>query len=617
MDKEYEYMQLNDEWPHAVHSSDLHLQIQQSERRPLTLSFDDLSYSVKVPGKDSRLDILRDVSGQVKPGELVGLLGPSGCGKSTLLDILADRKSHGVINGSIKVNGVPRDSNFKKLVSYVVQEDHLLPTATVYETLRFYADLRLPTSWTSAEKDNRITSVLKSVLLEGKRDSMVGGVLPGGLNIRALSGGEKRRVTIGCALVTNPSMLFLDEPTSGLDAKAALTILQILKRLTQDQVTVLCSIHQARHEIYDLFSNVIVMLDGRMLYQGSNPVQFFIKQGYPCPPHTNVADYILDSITDLKEKNMVDEIVAVRRKSSAVLDSSLHTTVATVIAHDDSEYVTGFLNQLRVLMGRTYKDFMRNIGNSLFRITVSILVGLIFAAAFGSVPDDQDGVTIRSGLLFFGCLSFFMMPFVSINLFLSKKIIYNQEQGAKLYHPAAYFIAVSFFETVVVFLSATLYALVVWYCCGLRNDAGTFCFAALVLFVTYLTGDFTIIAWAHLTAQSDLTFLVGSTSLFVNMLFAGFFIRVSAMTTPFGWLRWFNPAFYGFSALMINEFEGRTIQCTDPTRGCYFKTGEDVLELFSLTDRTKGQDTGLILIFTAFLAILAYGLMVKLHKEKR
>ena len=105
------------------------------------------------------------------------------------------------------------------------QSDMFVPTMSALETLRFHARLRIGGRRSAADVDERMRMVLETMGLWRSRNTQVGGTLPGGISVRGLSGGEKRRLTIACSLIARPSVLFLDEPTSGLDSFAALNIM--------------------------------------------------------------------------------------------------------------------------------------------------------------------------------------------------------------------------------------------------------------------------------------------------------------------------------------------------------------------------------------------------------
>ena len=162
-------------------------------------------------------------------------------GKSSLLDILARKHKRGVASGSIMINGsVPTRKHFKQLSGYVDQDDTLMGTLTVHETLMYAAMLRLPRKMSTRLKQKRVAEVIQELGLESIANSKIG--TPGQ---RGISGGEKRRVSIGKELVTSPSLLFLDEPTSGLDAFNACVVMECLRKLTkQGKRTVVVTIHQ-------------------------------------------------------------------------------------------------------------------------------------------------------------------------------------------------------------------------------------------------------------------------------------------------------------------------------------------------------------------------------------
>lgn len=175
--------------------------------------------------------ILNPVSATFQAGTLNMIMGPSGSGKTSLLNAMALRLKNSfgtryLPSGSLKFNdAVPSDSVIRSVVSYVCQDDDaLLPSLTVLETLRFAAGLRLP-SWMSKEdKYRRAEEVLLKMGLKDCADNLVGSDL-----VKGISGGEKRRVSIAVQILTDPRILLLDEPTSGLDAFTANSIMEVLQ----------------------------------------------------------------------------------------------------------------------------------------------------------------------------------------------------------------------------------------------------------------------------------------------------------------------------------------------------------------------------------------------------
>jgi len=253
------------------------------------------SPSPSLKKKRRNKQVLRGVTGGVKPGQLLAIVGASGAGKTTFLDILARRNKRGQVSGLVLVNGkqVP-DAAFKHISGFVDQEDTLMPTLTVYETILYSALLRLPRDMSFAAKQFRVLETMDELGLLHVRDSRIGDSASGK---RGISGGEKRRVSIACELVTSPSILFLDEPTSGLDAFNAYNVIESLSALARDfNRTVVFTIHQPRSNIVGLFDQLLLLSAGRAVYSGpfDQCVPYLRSIGKPCPDGFNVADYLID-----------------------------------------------------------------------------------------------------------------------------------------------------------------------------------------------------------------------------------------------------------------------------------------------------------------------------------
>lgn len=235
--------------------------------------------------------ILKGVSGLVRPGELLAMLGPSGSGKTTLLSALAGRLP-GKVSGIISYNGQPYSSFIKRKTGFVTQDDVLYPHLTVIETLIYAALLRLPDKLTKEEKIEQAELIMAELGLSRCRNSVVGGPL-----LRGVSGGERKRVSIGQEMLVNPSLLLLDEPTSGLDSTTAQRIVLTLRGLARGGRTVITTIHQPASRLYRMFDKVIVLCDGCPIYSGlaGRVMEYFGSIGFePGFDYVNPADFLLD-----------------------------------------------------------------------------------------------------------------------------------------------------------------------------------------------------------------------------------------------------------------------------------------------------------------------------------
>ena len=237
---------------------------QYDQRGALRIDARNLSRAVSRGGK-TRL-ILKDVSLSIAPREFVALVGGSGTGKSTLMNALSGYAQ--ATGGHVLVNGDDYYRNFdayRAVLGYVPQDDIIHRTLPVDRALRYAAQLRLPADTASAEIGQRITRVLDDVEMTPHRDKLV----------ENLSGGQRKRVSIGAELLADPSLFFLDEPTSGLDPGLEKKMMYTLRRLADSGRTVVLVTHATANIAQ--CDHVAFMSDGRLVYFGppSEALGFF------------------------------------------------------------------------------------------------------------------------------------------------------------------------------------------------------------------------------------------------------------------------------------------------------------------------------------------------------
>ncbi|XP_039743215.1 ATP-binding cassette sub-family G member 8 [Pteropus medius] len=298
-----------------------------------TLEVRDLSYQVDVASqllwfeqlaqfkmpwtshKDSCEPGIQNLSFKVRSGQMLAIIGSSGCGRSSLLDVITGRGHGGKIkSGQIWINGQPSTPQLvRKSVAHVRQHDQLLPNLTVRETLAFVAQLRLPRTFSQAQRNKRVDDVIAELRLRQCANTRVGNAY-----LRGVSGGERRRVSIGVQLLWNPGILILDEPTSGLDSFTAHNLVKTLSRLAKGNRLVLISLHQPRSDIFRLFDLVLLMASGTTIYLGAaqHMVQYFTAVGHPCPRYSNPADFYVD-LTSIDRRSREQE-VATREKAQSL-----------------------------------------------------------------------------------------------------------------------------------------------------------------------------------------------------------------------------------------------------------------------------------------------------------
>lgn len=146
----------------------------------------------------------------------------------------------------------------------MTQEDILMGTLTVKETIQYSAQLRLSSNMTKQELNKIVDNVISEMGLEDCAENLIGN-----WHLRGISGGEKKRLSIALEIITKPQLLFLDEPTSGLDSASAYFVVQVLKNIALcGGRTIICSIHQPSSEVFALFDDLFLLSSGEMLYFG-------------------------------------------------------------------------------------------------------------------------------------------------------------------------------------------------------------------------------------------------------------------------------------------------------------------------------------------------------------
>lgn len=185
--------------------------------------------------------ILSHVSGSAPSGQVTAIMGPSGSGKTSLLNILSGRIQHQHSNNNnskqlqIQSDGLflddapvqpARDLAVRQRIAFVAQDDSLTVTATPREAILFSARLRLSSTMTQQSLEQLTETMLDELHLQDCADTIIGGRL-----ITGISGGERKRTSVGVELVTQPAVVFLDEPTSGLDSFNALELVTVLRKV--------------------------------------------------------------------------------------------------------------------------------------------------------------------------------------------------------------------------------------------------------------------------------------------------------------------------------------------------------------------------------------------------
>lgn len=277
-----------------------------------------------------------------------------GSGKSTLLDILANRKTTGIITGDVFLNQLRRSTSspsstssssssslFNEKVGYVPQENIFIDALTVRETLYFAAELKLPQNLSPPEKTERIQDILHLLGLNQIADSIVGNE-----EKRGISGGQKKRLSIGVEIIHLPELIFLDEPTTGLDSMIAYEVISMIRRITDQGRTIICTIHQPSKHIFELFHQVIFLSQGKVIYfgKGSEMGHYFTSlPNYSFPwniDHMNPCDYAL-AIASQQISTTNGDTISIEKLAEiyqeSIIFKELYSTITSLSAESIQE----------------------------------------------------------------------------------------------------------------------------------------------------------------------------------------------------------------------------------------------------------------------------------------
>ncbi|KAH8055663.1 ATPase [Aureococcus anophagefferens] len=373
-----------------------------------------------------RAEVLHGLTGRADRGALTAVLGPSGSGKSTLLVAISSRFERKVVvtGGSLRYDGAAWSrSAHKRRLAFVEQEDTLLGDLTVRQTLRRGGAPR--------RRDPARRRAVAALGLESCADQPIGGA-----NIqREISGGQRRRVSIGHELLLDPDLVLLDEPTSGsdrrLDSFAAARLFQLLKTMVRDGRTVLATLHQPTDAMFYAFDELHLLLDGAAAYAG--PADGAIDalcakrarpRGTPC------ADHLLDVLC------------------------------------------TGDFDAYAILFRRSWLAhrldlidpmFLANIGS------ITLLCAALWSGRAAVRPRTDASVEDTVGLLFLQPVYWgFQMMIQALFAFPPAHDVLVKERAAGLYSVSAFFCARTTVDTVSACLVSPLFALLYYFAVGLR-----------------------------------------------------------------------------------------------------------------------------------------------------
>ncbi|CAH9078302.1 unnamed protein product [Cuscuta epithymum] len=551
---------------------------------PFVLSFHNLYYAVKVRRRGVRTSpennvkvLLDGVSGEAREGEITAVLGASGAGKSTLIDALAGRISRGSLGGTVTMNGEVLESKLLKAISaYVMQDDLLFPMLTVEETLMFAAEFRLPRTLPHSRKKARVGALIEQLGLKAAAKTVIGDE-----GHRGISGGERRRVSIGTDIIHDPIVLFLDEPTSGLDSTSANMVVKVLQRIAKSGSIVILTVHQPSYRILSLLDRLIFLSKGQTVFNGSpsSLPTFFREFGNQIPKNENVCEFALDFIRELEQSpqgtrnlvefnkswqstslsNMVNANNVVPKPPP--LKEAIRASISKgklVTNSDGNGNVQKFANPVWVEMAVIGKRSMVNAVRmpELFgmRFGAVIVTGVILATIFWKLDDSPKGVQERLGFFAFAMSTTFYTCADAIPVFLQERDIFMRETSHNAYRRSSYVLSHSIISLPSLAFLSIAFATTTYWAVGLAGGIPGFFFFLLFIFASFWAGSsfVTFLSGVIYNVMVGYTVVVAILAYFV--LFSGFFISRDRIPPYWIWFHYASLVKYPFQGVLQNEF---------------------------------------------------------------
>ncbi|XP_052206871.1 ABC transporter G family member 26 [Diospyros lotus] len=574
---------------------------------PMFLKFEDVEYKVRMAGassgnpvkavvsrvasqlnmeQDNYKQILKGITGSVGPGEILALMGPSGSGKTTLLKIIGGRLREGV-KGTTTYNDTPYSPALKRRIGFVTQDDVLLPQLTVEETLVFSAFLRLPSSMSHRQKYKRVEMIVKELGLERCRHTRVGGGF-----LKGVSGGERKRTSIGYEILVDPSLLLLDEPTSGLDSTSANRLVQILQGVAKAGRTIITTIHQPSSRMYYMFNKVLLISEGYPVYYGKarESMEYFSSLRFIPDITMNPAEFLLDLATgQVNDIRVPDDLNASRSAAdSERVVKYLQLKYKTLLEPKEKEenhrtpevseqlrlaiqvkkdWTISWWEQFMILSRRTFRERYTEYFDTLRLVQavgVAVLLGLLW---WKSNTATEAQLRDQVGLMFYICIFWTSSSiFGAVYVFPFEKVYLVKERKADMYRLSVYYVCSTLCDMVAHVLYPSFFMAILYFMAGFKRTASCFFLTLSAVLLIAITSQGAGEMFGAAVLSIKRAGMIASLVLMLFLLTGGYYVQ--HIPKFMRWLKHVSFMFYGFRLLLKVQYSGDELYECESKGGC-------------------------------------------------
>ncbi|CAI8596749.1 unnamed protein product [Vicia faba] len=575
---------------------------------PIFLKFEDVEFKVKniqlgsnnpvkamvtkvstqhTVEQDKYKRILKGITGSIGPGEILALMGPSGSGKTTLLRVIGGRLLDNV-KGKITYNDVKYTPAVKRRIGFVTQEDILFPQLTVEETLVFSAFLRLPTNMNKQQKYAKVETTVKELGLERCRHTKIGGGF-----LKGISGGERKRTSIGYEILVDPSLLLLDEPTSGLDSTSANKLLVTLQGLAKAGRTIITTIHQPSSRIFHMFDKLLLISEGYPIYYGTarETIEYFSSLRFSPEIAMNPAEFLLDLATGQVDgisvpTDIFDDQESAHDSSKAVInylqhkyktllepkEKENHRGVTTpehlqVAIQVKKEWTLSWLDQFVILSRRTFRSRSKDYFDKLRLVQalgVALLLGLLWLK---SSTNTEAQLRDQVGLAFYICIFWTSSCiFGAVYVFPFEKYYLIKERKADMYRLSVYYVCSTLCDMVAHVFYPTFFMIIVYFMAGFKRTVACFFLTLLVVLLIAITSQGAGELFGAAVMSIKRAGMAASLILMLFLLTGGYYVQ--HIPKFMQWLKYLSFMYYGFRLLLKVQYSGDELYDCESKGGC-------------------------------------------------
>ena len=403
-------------------------------------------------------------------------------------------------------------------------------------------------------------------------------------------------------------------------------------------------IHQPRTSIFNLFDKLLLLSKGKVVFEGVPSEARHFLESCPdvdaLPPETGKADWIMDVITD--DENREEEGASLpllwtnyennqNQPQSQAGDSQLKQRNGSVKRHSQSnklqrrlsslrelenepKFEATFLTQLKLLMFRAQRQ---GRGERITRVALLLTIcwTVFTGLAWGYLPDTSDYVFNRASLLYFILIAQSnSVVTTSMLTFGGERRLLSRERAKKMYGVLPYFIAKTLADMVNSVFMPMLYGVAVYWICNLRRSAAHFFIFVLIYYLSVSAAQSFGLFLSISIPNFSVALMLAPLLTICLIILGGFYIPFDKMGPGLAWASWISPARYGFTAFLVNEFDGRQIPCAPNTtyEECPLP-GSSVISSFGISGAWSNLWTnlGMLLAIQVILRVVTYFLLLR------